>query len=99
MPIALSPHRIPIGVQTGLSVTATAGGLTVPTGKVPKGAIITVLAAPVRYWVDGTTPTATTGHRADVHDEIYLDSDMEVANFSAIRESGVSATLEITYYQ
>lgn len=98
--MSIARLRIPIGVQTGLTVDNTWPGtsLTVPTGKVPKGAIITVYTAPIRFWVDGTAPTATTGHRADVYDEIILEDSGEVANFKAIRETSVSATVEVTYY-
>lgn len=87
------------GVQSALTIDATAGGISLtPTANesVAK-AVVQVFTAPIRFWTDGTAPTATTGHRADVYDTIELDID-EVANFKAIRESGVSASLAITYY-
>ncbi len=98
--MSIARLRVPVGVQSALTVDSTAAGisLTVPTGKVPNGAIITVYTAPIRFWVDGTAPTATTGHRADVYDEITLDDYGEIEHFKAIRESSVSATVEVTYF-
>jgi len=95
-----SKLTIPIGIQTALSIDGTTGGigLTAPTGKVPNGAVITVYTAPVRFWVNGTAPTATTGHRAEPYQVIRLEDAGEIANFKAIRESSVSATVEVTYF-
>ena len=91
-------ERSPLAVQTGLSIAAPSTGLTLPSGAKVRGALVQVFAAPIRYWVDGTAPTATTGHRADVYDQIELETFAEANNFRAIRESGVSATLEVTFY-
>lgn len=88
----------PIGKQTGLAVAGTAVSLTQPSGAKARAAIIEVGTAAIRFWVDGSTPTASEGHRADVAATIELNSAAEVANFKAIRESGVSAKLEITYF-
>ena len=88
----------PIAKQTGLSIAASSTGLTVPTATKPRAALVQVLVAPIRFWVDTSTPTASQGHRADVNDQIELASYAEVNNFRAIRETTVSATLEITYY-
>lgn len=91
--------RTPIGKQTGLTIDSTSGGLslTLPTTPRPLAAYVQVFSAPIRFWVDGSAPTATAGHRADVYEAIELYG-AEVANFKAIRETGVSASLEITYY-
>lgn len=98
--MSLQRMRIPVGKQSALTVDNTAAGisLTVPTDKHPNGALISVFTAPIRFWVNGDAPTASTGHRADVYDEIALDDASAIANFKAIRESGVSANLEITYF-
>ena len=98
LPVKTIPtSKVPIGSQTGLSVTATAIGLDVPTGAV--AASIQVFTAAIRFWPDGRIPTATTGHRADVYDIIELETPEEVRAFLGIREAGTSATLEITYYR
>ena len=90
----------PIAVQAGLTVGATAVGLTLPTsGLKPSAAMISVYTANVRYLIDGTTVTATTGHLAAPGDTLYLLNYKELTQFSAIREGGTSATLEVTYYK
>ena len=89
---------VPLGKQTGLSVAATAVSLTLPSGPQPKRALIQVFTAPIRFWVDGSAPTTTTGHRADYYDTIELKGYNEIVNFLAIRESAASATLEVSFY-
>ena len=88
----------PIGKQTGLTVAGTAVSLTVPTGAKPRAATVQVFEASVRFWLDGSVPTATTGHRADIGDLIQLESSAEVVNFKVIRETSTSASVEVTYY-
>ena len=90
--------KIPIGVQSALSIAASSTGLTLPPGVKPKSALIQVFTAPIRHWHNGTVPTATTGHRSDIYDTITLESPEEVSNFLAIRETGTSATLETSFY-
>ena len=88
-----------LSVQTALTIDSTAGGIALTRPAGTQKAQAQVFTAPVRYWMDGTAPTATTGHRADVNDIIELGSAEEALNFRAIRETSVSATLEITYYR
>jgi len=88
----------PIGKQTGLSVGATAVTLTMPSGPKPRVAEVQVMGAPIRYWTDGSTPTATQGLRLEPYERKGLASYAEVVNFSAIREGSTSATLEVMYY-
>ncbi len=87
----------PIGKQSGLTVSTSVTSLTLPSGAKPRAAIVTCYTKPIRYWVNGDEPTATTGHRMDDKDVIYLFG-VEIGNFKAIRESDADATLEITYY-
>jgi len=90
----------PLAVVSGLSITGTATALSATDGDgVPaNGAILSVETAPIRYWTDGTTPTATTGHLAEVGDVVELHSRGEVRNFSAIRTGGTSGTIMGTLY-
>ena len=79
--------------------------LTVPDTAVnfasrPEGstaALVTVESADIRFWLDGTTPTASVGHVAASGDQIILDSPEEVRLFEAIRKGDDSATLRISY--
>ena len=85
-----------------LSVTGTAIGVTTATafpgvGLGAKKAVGDVQVAAVRFRLDGTAPTATVGHIAEVGDAINLDEPNEVVNFSAIRKDGVTATIFFTF--
>ncbi len=59
-------------------------------------AFITIETATIRFWIDGTIPTATTGHVADAGDLIELFGITELERFRAIRRDGTSATLRVT---
>ena len=81
-----------------VTVSSTAIGITatVSDGILPAAALITVENAAIRYTVDGTTPTATTGHTALPGAVFELVDRGEVANFLAIRRDGSDATLKVT---
>ena len=63
-------------------------------------AIITVEDNPIRFRVDGTSPTSTEGHEAQDTEIITLDTEIEVRNFEAIKHStaGGDAKLKMTTY-
>ena len=88
-----------LSVQSALTIDSTAGGIALTRPAGTQRASVQVFTAPIRYWMDGTAPTATTGHRADTYDIIELETPEEVLNFRGIREVGTSATVEITYYR
>lgn len=73
----------------GITTTATAGFL-------PSAAEITVEAAAIRFWEDGTDPTATVGHEAEDGDVIPLVDRSAVTKFRAIRRDGADATLRVS---
>ncbi len=79
-----------------ITVTSAVIGLTVATlaGKV--FAHITCETNPVRYWLDGTDPSATVGHRLEVGGVLDLDSAHQLANveFFAV---GADATLRVSF--
>ena len=91
----------PVGKET-----LTVGDTAAPLGSVPDGAtraFITVETTDgeyIRFWVDGDTATATAGHRVGNDDVFVLDTADQLANFSAIRDSGNAddGTLQITYF-
>ncbi len=61
---------------------------------------ITVEEADLRYWKDGTTPTATAGHRRKVDTEILsLHGIHEISNLKAIREGGTDSKIRVTYFR
>ena len=80
-----------------ITVSGAAGGLTAATYGEADRAFITVETAELRYTVDGTTATTSVGHLANLGDIIELESMAELSEFSAIRTTGVSASLQVSY--
>ena len=60
-------------------------------------AIANLETAQIRYYWDGTVPTATAGHVAEAGDELIIEGLEALEKFRAIRTGGVSATLNVTY--
>ena len=81
-----------------VTVAGTAIGITLTAsdGILPAAALITVEDAPIRYCVDGTTPTTTVGHLAQAGAVFELINRGEVTNFRAIRQGGASGTIKVT---
>ncbi len=81
-----------------ITVAGTAIGLTV-ADMIASGedhAILTTEIAPIRYTVDGTTPTPTVGHLAPAGSKITLTSSAELVRFLAIRTTGTSASVRVS---
>ncbi|KKK70706.1 hypothetical protein LCGC14_2921260, partial [marine sediment metagenome] len=74
-----------------ITVSTVAVGLTAATFGTRTHAHITCETNPVRYWLDGTSPTATVGHRLEVGGVLDLDSSDQLANvsFFAVGADGV----------
>jgi len=90
-------------MQTALSIGATATSLTVPTGTHPGHMMITVEDAAIRWRADGTAPTSTTGHELEDGDVLeFMDEGnyrSVIGRFQASRRDGVSASLQVSYYE
>jgi len=80
-----------------LTVGGTAVALTAATYGNSRHAVITVETAPIRFTVDGSTPTAAQGHIANPGDILTLANQDQVRKFQAIRLTGTSATLMVSY--
>lgn len=80
-----------------VTASGTAGGLTAASLAGATKAEIDVQSASVRFYTDGSTPTATAGRRAG-RDAVIVLKGAEIAGFKVIRETGVSATLSVVYY-
>ncbi|KKM75083.1 hypothetical protein LCGC14_1393900 [marine sediment metagenome] len=74
-----------------ITVSTVAVGLTDATFETRTHAHITCEDNPVRYWLDGTSPTATVGHRLEVGGVLDLDSHHQLVNvlFIAVGADGV----------
>ena len=51
----------------------------------------------IRFYYDGSVPTAMDGHIMDPGDVLTLESLAEISKFQGIRTGGVSGTLTVTY--
>ena len=58
--------------------------------------VCTVETAQIRFTVDGTTPTSSVGHIANVGDVIEVDG-VDAPKFLAIRSGGSSGAIMATY--
>ena len=59
---------------------------------------MTLEDASIRYWCDGSDPTATEGHEVFTGDCIVLDSAAQIAGFLAIRDGATSGELQVAYF-
>ena len=76
------------------SATAEALG-TIPVDA--NGVFITVETFPIRYWISGTDPDATTGHLVAVGGNLFLSHRRSLDNLMMIGVGG-DATIQVTYY-
>lgn len=85
--------------DTALALSAAAT-ITAEDLEAADAAIITVEDAAIRYWLDGTDPTASAGHLVDVGDDLHVLSAENLQNLRVIRDgdSG-TATLMISLLQ
>ena len=93
MPQLLGPAYT---ASESITVTSAAKALTAATYANRHHAHITCETNPVRYWLDGTAPSATVGHRLEVGGVLDLDCEHQLANvkFFAV---GADATLRVSY--
>ena len=82
------------GKQSIEAATAEALG-TIPVDA--HGVFITVETFPIRYWISGTDPDATTGHLVAVGGNIYFSHRRALNNLMMIGVGG-TAVIQITYY-
>ena len=87
-----------------LTISSTASGLTAsklrPNSnplKECQRVMITVEDASIRYRTDGSDPTSSIGHLANVGDIITLLGQPALDNFRAIRTGSVDASCPVTY--
>src|SRR5689334_9772251 len=81
------------------TVDNTVGGVSLTSGTygTRRYAVITVDTADIRFTVDGTAPTATTGHLLSPDDVLKLYSAEDIAAFRAIRTGSTNAVLQCSY--
>ncbi len=87
-----------------ITVSSTAVGLT--TSKIepangPRAAkvLIYVSGAQIRFRVDGTDPTSTSGMVIDAGSYFEVIGYHDISNFKAIRTGSTDATLDVIYFK
>lgn len=85
-----------------------------PSAGQPAQAVsITVVGAPIRYYLDGSVPSASLGHmanqgadiawginsRTNQAQEISIEGIANLDNFKCIRATAADATITVTYYR
>ena len=80
-----------------LTVGSTAVTFTSATYSGADYASLSVEGGPIRFRLDGGTPTASVGERLEVGDRLVLTNRSEVKGFKAIRVDGASATLRVHF--
>ncbi len=84
-----------ISVDTVIGITNT---LLQQEGKPPvKKAICSLEGAPIRFWLDGTAPTASLGHLVNPGDVFEIEGINNIRNFKAIKVSGIG-TLSVSLF-
>lgn len=96
----------PAGDYETITVSSTAIGFTAGkillnlAGGAHKRAIAAIVSAetqPMRFTINGTTPTTTVGHLMAAGDYYTIQGEANVAAFKAIR-TGTDGTLQVTYF-
>ena len=85
-----------------LTISTAALGFTAGTIEQAAGnaaiAVVTVETDAVRYWLDGTTPTSSSGHLAPADSSFTICGLNSIKNFLAIRVT-LDAALKISFFK
>ena len=95
-PIATAPPLMSYQNKETITVSSTALPLTASIAENFNYAFITVETDAVRFWLDGSTPTASAGHKLAAGDTLILNGRDEVDKFRVIRVT-TNATLFVSY--
>jgi hypothetical protein len=91
-----SPYAKEI-VTVANTVTSLTSSTYTANGAKEARALITNEAGEVRFWLDGSTPTANEGHILGVGDLTALENLDQIRGFRAIRTGANSGILSVSY--
>ena len=83
----------------GTAIGPTATILVTTNGKPIVEMLGRLETGQVRFTLDGTTPTSSVGTLLEVGDMITVKGGANIAQFKAIRTTGTSGALKLTYFQ
>lgn len=89
-----------ITINIAAAVALTAANYASTYSDPPPSALITVETAQIRFRTDGSAPTSTVGHVAEIGDRIQISGLRDLKNFQAISTHATSsATVRVSYYR
>lgn len=80
-----------------LDVGPAANRLTKAVFGVRNHAFITCEGGDVRFWLDGGTPTSTSGHLMEGGDALFLDRIDQLDGFRCVSSGGARPKLQCSY--
>ena len=80
-----------------VAVAFTAGTIQQAAGNAAV-AVVTVEDDAIRYWVDGSTPTSSSGHQAAADSAFTICGLNSIKNFLAIRVT-TDAAIKVSYFR
>ena len=83
------------GVMTAVVVGAAA--VSLPRDASAVSATVQIQGGPIRWAVDGTAPTATTGFRSDPGVTLRVTGPEDLLSFQMIAETAVAATAVVQF--
>lgn len=85
-------------ITVGAAAVGFTAGLLNPGGAAPpRGAVLTLETANIRWRTDGGNPTAAVGHLMTTTDSLVIHGANNLKNFRVIRAGGVNGSLRVTY--
>lgn len=88
----------PVASRQRLTVDDTAGGVTITAPARARVAHCRLETAQIRFTLDGTAPTSTTGQILEVGETLELEGRDEITGFKAIRTGSTSGVLDIEFF-
>ena len=80
------------------STKYTAGQTDQGSRRLARMAYVTVDSNPIRYTMDGTTPSASIGHAVAAAGGFWLEGESTIRNFKAIRSGASDAVINVSYF-
>lgn len=92
------PRPIANSYQT---VTVSNSVIPFPAASLPAAAsmaLVNIDTNPIKYTIDGSTPSATNGHLVAAGGQFLLLSREEITAFRVIRQGGADAAMCVTFF-
>lgn len=98
LPTKLANYYQGVNVGGFQMLTVTNAAQFLPRSSSAISALLQVQGEPIRWTIDGTTPTATVGFRVDPDTTLRVTGPQDLLAFQMIREAGVDAVVAINFF-